>query len=200
MPEPEQDHKPDEERVKQLLLAWSGGDQTALAELTPLVEADLRRLARHYLAGERRGHTLQTDALINEAYLRLIADARSVRWQDRAHFVALAAQLMRRVLVDYARRRGSDKRGGALVRTSFARAFEVAQELNVDTLALDQALTKLAARDERASRVVELRFFGGLSAEETAEVLGVSTDTVTREWHFAKSWLLRQLKRKCDGG
>ena len=199
MPDPENKRKPDDERIKQLLTAWSCGDQTALDELALLVEADLRRLAKHYLAGERPGHTLQTDALINEAYVRLIEDAKHVQWQDRAHFVALAATLMRRVLVDHARKRGSDRRGGDLVRESFTRALAVPHELNVDTMALDEALTKLAARDERASRVVELRFFGGLSAAETAAVLGVSTDTVTREWNFAKSWLLRQLKGERDG-
>lgn len=181
--------------VTDLLRAWSGGDEHALAQLLPLVEAELRRLARAYMARERGGHTLQPTALVNEAFLRLL-DARHVRWQDRAHFVGIAARLMRRVLVDHARSRGYQKRGGGAVRVTFTE--EVAVALNsapgLDLIALDRALEEFAVVDARKARVIELRFFGGLSVEETAEVLHLSTDTIKRDWRLAKLWLLRALE------
>jgi RNA polymerase sigma factor (TIGR02999 family) len=179
-----------------LLRAWSEGDEGALDRLVPLVDAELRRLARGYMARERRGHTLQTTALVNEAFVRLV-DARGVRWQDRAHFLGISARLMRRVLVDHARARGSRKRGGDLQRVTLDRLEErltVSPEPDLDVVALDRALEQLAAVDERKSRVIELRFFGGLSVEETAEVLHLSYDTVKRDWRLAKLWLLRELE------
>jgi RNA polymerase sigma factor (TIGR02999 family) len=178
--------------VTELLRAWSDGDDGALERLTPLVEAELRRLARAYMRRERRGHTLQTTALLNEAFVRL-TDARSVRWQDRAHFLGIAARLMRRVLVDHARSRGSLKRGGAARRVTLDEGLVGSGEPAVDVVALDRALDALAEVDPRKSRLVDLRFFGGLSVEETAEVLQVSTDTVKRDWRLAKLWLLREL-------
>jgi RNA polymerase sigma-70 factor (ECF subfamily) len=183
-------------QVTALLRAWSEGDEGALDRLVPLVDAELRRLARGYMARERRGHTLQTTALVNEAFVRLV-DARGVRWQDRAHFLGISARLMRRVLVDHARARGSRKRGGDLQRVTMDRLEErltVSPEPDLDVVALDRALEQLAAVDERKSRVIELRFFGGLSVEETAEVLHVSNDTVKRDWRLAKLWLLRELE------
>jgi RNA polymerase sigma factor (TIGR02999 family) len=183
------------EQVTQLLVAWSDGDESALGRLIPLVNAELRRLAHRYINGERVGHTLQTTALVNEAYLRLV-DSSRVRWQNRAHFFAISAQLMRRVLVDYARARRSQKRGGEMTRISLEEAPLIAREREPDIVALDQSLSALAAVDHRKSRVVELRFFGGLSVEETAEVLGVSPDTVMRDWRLAKSWLLRELSEE----
>src|SRR6195256_6039218 len=179
--------------VTQLLRAWSDGDEAALAELLPLVETELRRLARRYMARERRGHTLQTTALVNEAFLRL-ADARQIRWQDRAHFLGISARLMRRVLVDHARSRGYQKRGGDAQQVTLDEGLVMSPEPAVDVLALDRALEALAAVDVRKSRVIELRFFGGLSVEETAEVLHVSADTVKRDWRLAKLWLLRELE------
>jgi RNA polymerase sigma-70 factor (ECF subfamily) len=179
--------------VTALLRAWGNGDDTALEQLTPLVEAELRRLARGYMRGERRGHTLQTTALVNEAFLRLI-DARRVRWADRAHFLGISARLMRRVLVDHARSRGYRKRGGGADRVTLDEGLLISPEPAVDILALDRALEALAAVDVRKGRVIELRFFGGLSVEETAEVLHVSTDTVKRDWRLAKLWLLRELQ------
>jgi RNA polymerase sigma factor (TIGR02999 family) len=179
--------------VTQLLRAWGDGDDGALAQLTPLVEAELRRLARGYMRRERRGHTLQTTALVNEAFLRL-TDARRVRWQDRAHFLGISARLMRRVLVDHARSRGYRKRGGGTQRVTLDEGLVASAEPAVDVLALDRALEALAAVDDRKSRVIELRFFGGLSVEETAEVLHVSPDTVKRDWRLAKLWLLRELE------
>jgi RNA polymerase sigma factor (TIGR02999 family) len=179
--------------VTGLLRAWSDGDERALDQLLPLVEAELRRLARGYMARERRGHTLQTTALVNEAFLRLTG-ARRLRWQDRAHFLGISARLMRRVLVDHARARGYQKRGGGAVRTTLTDALVVGPALSVDLVALDRALEKLAAVDARKSRVVEMRFFGGLSVEETGEVLHVSTDTIKRDWRLAKLWLLRELE------
>jgi RNA polymerase sigma factor (TIGR02999 family) len=179
--------------VTRLLRAWGDGDEAALEQLLPLVEAELRRLARAYMARERRGHTLQTTALVNEAFMRLV-DARGVRWQDRAHFLGISARLMRRVLVDHARTRGYRKRGGGAHRTTLDDALAVTPAPSVDLVALDQALEKLAAVDPRKSRVVELRFFGGLSVEETAEVLHLSTDTIKRDWRLAKLWLLRELE------
>jgi RNA polymerase sigma factor (TIGR02999 family) len=184
---------PDARPVTQLLRAWTGGDDRALDELLPLVEAELRRLARTYMARERKGHTLQTTALINEAFMRLV-DARTVPWQDRAHFLGIAARLMRRVLVDHARSRGYQKRGGDVRHVSWTEAMAVAPEPDVNLLALDRALDKLAASDARKARVIEMRFFGGLTVEETAEALRVSTDTVKRDWRLAKLWLLRDLE------
>jgi RNA polymerase sigma-70 factor (ECF subfamily) len=178
--------------VTELLRAWSDGDDGALARLTPLVETELRRLARGYMGRERRGHTLQPTALVNEAFLRL-TDARQVRWQDRAHFLGISARLMRRVLVDHARSRGYRKRGGAAQRVTLNDGLIAAPEPALDVVALDRALEALAAADLRKSRVVELRFFGGLSVEETAEVLHVSPQTIKRDWRLAKLWLLREL-------
>jgi RNA polymerase sigma factor (TIGR02999 family) len=183
--------------VTGLLRAWGDGDERALERLLPLVEAELRRLARSYMAHERRGHTLQTTALVNEAFMRLV-DAQGLRWQDRAHFIGISARLMRRVLVDHARAKGYRKRGGGAVKTSLDEGMAVTAPLDIDLLALDRALEKLAAVDERKSRVIELRFFGGLSVEETAEVLHMSTDTIKRDWRLAKLWLLRELDGATD--
>jgi len=183
------------EQVTQLLLAWNQGDASALERLIPLVYAELRRLAHHYMAKERRHNTLQTTVLINEVYLRLI-DSSKVRWQDRAHFLAVSAQLMRRVLVDFARSRGYQKRGGQALQIPLEEALTILHSRSADLVALDEALKELAAVAERKSQVVEMRFFGGLSVEETAEVLKVSPDTVMRDWKFAKSWLLRQLSKE----
>ncbi len=186
--------KPAVHEVTKLLAAWSAGDEAALEQLTPLVHDELHRLARRYLAGERPGHVLQTTALVNEAYLRLI-DWKDVRWQDRAHFFGLAAQMMRRVLVDIARARGRAKRGGNAVLVSLSEAEGGSPEQSADLVALDDALNALAELDPRQSRVVELRFFGGLSLEETAEVLRVSVGTVRRDWSLARAWLYRELTR-----
>ena len=179
--------------VTELLRAWSDGDDGALEQLMPLVEAELRRLARGYMARERPDHTLQTTALVNEAFVRL-TDARQVRWQDRAHFLGISARLMRRVLVDYARRRGFHKRGGDAQRVTLQDDLVRTPDPAFDVVALDRALEALAKFDMRKSRIVELRFFGGLSVEETADVLQVSTDTVKRDWRLAKLWLLRELE------
>jgi len=160
----------------------------------PLVQAELHRIARRCMHGERAGHSLQATALVNEAYLRLV-DAQRVRWQDRSHFLAMSARLMRRVLVDHARARGYQKRGGAAVRVTLVEAIGGSDERPHDLVALDEALNALAKLDLRKSRVVELRFFGGLTAEETAHELGVSSDTVLRDWKLAKAWLLRELER-----
>ena len=179
--------------VTELLRAWSDGDDGALERLMPLVEAELRRLARGYMARERRGHTLQATALVHEAFLRL-TDAQHLQWQDRAHFLGISARLMRRVLVDHARSRGYRKRGGGAQRVTLNEGLVATPEPALDVVVLDRALEKLAAVDERKSRVIELRFFGGLSVEETAEVLQVSPDTVKRDWRLAKLWLLRELE------
>jgi RNA polymerase sigma factor (TIGR02999 family) len=179
--------------VTELLQAWSEGDDVALEQLIPLVEAELRGLARAYMRRERREHTLQTTALINEAFVRL-TDARRVRWQDRAHFLGISARLMRRILVDHARHRGYQKRGGGAQRVTLHEGVAAATEPALDVVALDRALDALKKVDERKSQTVELRFFGGLSVEETAEVLHVSTDTVKRDWRLAKLWLLRELE------
>ena len=176
-----------------LLRAWSDGDEAALLQLLPLVETELRRLARAYMARERRGHTLQTTALVNEAYLRLV-DTKNLRWQDRAHFLGISARLMRRVLVDHARARGYQKRGGGALRVTLTDALVVAAAPSLNLIDLDRALDALAALDARKAKVVELRFFGGLSVEETADVLHVSNDTIKRDWRLAKLWLLRQLE------
>ena len=176
-----------------MLLAWGQGDQGALERLVPLVHDELYRIARRCMAGERVGHSLQATALVNEAYLRLI-DVSHVDWQNRAHFLAVSARLMRRILVDHARSRNYEKRGGGVQPVSFDEGLVVALEPAQDLVALHDALTTLAKVDARKSQVVELRFFGGLSVEETAEALHVSTDTVTRDWKFAKVWLLRELQ------
>lgn len=181
--------------VTQLLVAWGDGDAAALDRLTPLVEAELRRLASAYMARERPGHVLQTTALVNEAYVRLI-DWKHVQWQNRAHFFGVAAQMMRRVLVDLARRRRRAKRGGGAVAVSLSHADELLPEQRTDLVALDDALKTLTALDARQGRVVELRFFGGLSHEEAALVLDVSPGTVRRDWTLAKAWLYRELNRQ----
>jgi RNA polymerase sigma factor (TIGR02999 family) len=186
---------PSSHEVTQLLLAWSDGDQAALEQLTPLVYRELRRLARGYMRQERPGHILQTTALINEAYLRLI-DWKQVHWRNRAHFFGVAAQLMRRILVDFARARQQDKRGGGAGQVSLDEAAAVSVERSAEFIALDEALGRLAAIDPRRSLMVELRFFGGLSEEETAEALKVSPRTVRREWSLARAWLHRELKRE----
>jgi len=186
--------EPSTHEVTALLLAWNEGDPTALEKLTPLVYQELHRLARGYMGREHAGHTLQATALVHEAYLRLI-DSSRVRWQNRAHFFAVSAQLMRRILVDFARSRHYLKRGGDAPRVSLSEAFEVAGEQDADLVALDDALQALASVDPRKVQVVELRFFGGLSVEETAEVLQVSPDTVMRDWRLAKLWLLREISK-----
>jgi len=187
---------PSTQEVTQLLLAWNEGEQTALDKLIPLVYAELRRVAHRYMRREHLGHSLQTTALVNEAYLRLI-DARNVRWQNRAHFFAISAKLIRQILVHSARSRNFVKRGGGAERVSFDEALVVSKEQGQDLVALDEALTALAATDPRKSQVVELRCFGGLSVEETAEVLKVSPDTVLRDWRLAKAWLAREMR---EGG
>ncbi len=179
-------------QVTDLLVAWGEGDPSALERLIPLVHEELRRLARRQMAGERPGHTLQTTALVNEAYLRLV-DLSRVRWQDRTHFFAMSARLMRRILVDHARTRQSLKRGGGARLVSLDEALVVSEGRGEDLVALDDALHALAKTAPRKSQVVELRFFGGLSVEETAEALGVSPETVMRDWRLAKVWLLREL-------
>jgi RNA polymerase sigma factor (TIGR02999 family) len=191
---------PPDPQVTQLLLAWGQGEQAALDEMLPLVYEELRRLAHRYMAGERPDHTLQTTALVNEAYLRLI-DVRQVRWENRAHFFAISAQLMRRILVEFARKRGSEKRGGGVQKVSFDEALIGPQEQGQDLVALDDALKAMAAVDPRQSKVVELRFFGGLSVEETAEALQVSPQTVLRDWKLAKAWLRLEMRnsRKQEG-
>jgi len=183
-----------------LLLAWGRGDETALDQLIPLVHDELRRLARRHMAGERPGHTLQATALVNEAYLRLI-EVNQVRWQNRAHFFAMASRVMRRILVDAARARGYQKRGGGAETVSLDEALLVSGEPRQDLVALDDALNALAAFDLRKSQVVEMRFFGGLRVEETAAALHVSADTVMRDWRLAKAWLVRELSgEQLEGG
>jgi len=189
--------QPSPHEVSRLLRAWSSGDEAALQTLIPLVYEELHRIARRYMGREREGHTLQTSALVNEAYLRLV-DWKNVEWQNRAHFFAASAQLMRRILVDFARNRRYLKRGGGALQVSLAEAEGISLERGTDLLALDDALNSLAAMDQRKSQVVEMRFFGGLSVEETAEVLKVSVETVMRDWKLAKVWLLRELDKKAD--
>lgn len=188
-----QTHSPKE--ITRLLAAWSDGDQSALDKLVPLVQSELHRLAHHYMGRERPGHTLQTSALVNEAYIRLI-DWKNVRWQNRAHFFAVSAQLMRRILVDFARERHYLKRGGGALQVSLSEAAAFAMDEEADLVALDEALVELSEMDRRKGQVVELRFFGGLSVKEVAEVLKVSEETVMRDWRLAKVWLLRQLGRE----
>jgi RNA polymerase sigma factor (TIGR02999 family) len=181
--------------VTQLLVAWSDGDRAALDELTPLVYEELHRLAHNHMGRERQGHTLQTSALVNEAYVLLI-DQRNVRWQNRAQFFSIASRLMRRILVDHARSHRYAKRGGDIRRVSLDEAMVVAQEQAAELVALDDALKTLAAIDPRKCQVVELRFFGGMSVEESAEVLGVSAVTVMRDWSTAKAWLQREMEKE----
>jgi RNA polymerase sigma factor (TIGR02999 family) len=189
---------PESPEITVLLKAWGSGDAAALNQLTPLVYEELRRLARRYMRNERVGNTLQTTALVNEAYLRLV-DAKSVGWQDRVHFFAVSAQMMRRILVDAARARASGKRGGQLKRVNHSSAFnldeipDVSSTRDRELVAIDDALKVLAEMDPRKARVIELRFFGGLSVEETAEVLKISPQSVMRDWKLAKAWLLREL-------
>jgi RNA polymerase sigma factor (TIGR02999 family) len=178
--------------ITALLLAWQAGDQTALDKLLPAVQPELRRIARRHMAGERPGHVLQPTALVNEAYLRLTA-AKEVQWQGRAHFFAVAAQVMRRTLVDYARERARVKRGGGAFRISLSDADHLAILQRTDLVALDDALNALEKFDRRKSKVIELRFFGGLSLQETADVLQVSVGTVRRDWSLARAWLYREL-------
>ena len=179
------------EGVTALLVAWSDGDRSALDALVPIVHGELYRLARSLMRGERGSHTLQTSALVNEAYMRLV-DLTRVRWQDRAHFFAMSARLMRRILVDHARSRKLLKRGGASPHVVFDEEL-VPSERSTDLIALDDALAVLAEKDPRKSQVVELRFFGGLSIEEVADALHISRETVLRDWRFAKAWLTREL-------
>jgi RNA polymerase sigma factor (TIGR02999 family) len=181
--------------VTQLLLAWSGGDSKALEKLIPLVHAELMRIAQRHMTGERTGHTLQTTALLNEAYLKLI-DSQKVNWQNRAHFFAVSAQVMRRILVDQARARRSKKRGGEGYKLQLEEAFLVLKNPPQDVEALNDALKDLEKIDPRKAKVVELRFFGGLSFEQTAAVLDVSSVTVQRDWRFARTWLHNELSRK----
>jgi RNA polymerase sigma factor (TIGR02999 family) len=181
--------------VTQLLLDWSDGDKAALDRLMPLVFEELRKLARHYMRRERPSHTLQTTALVNEAYLRLI-DQRSVHWQNRAHFFGIASRMMRRILVEHARSRNYAKRGGGANQVSLDEAMVVSPERASEVVALDDALTALALVDQRKSQIVEMRFFGGLSIEETAEALGVSPGTVMRDWTLAKAWLHREISKE----
>jgi RNA polymerase sigma factor (TIGR02999 family) len=183
---------PSGSEITQLLRAWNGGDESALEKLMPIVYGELHRMARRYMAQESPDHTLQTSALVNEAYLRLV-DAANANWQNRVHFFAVSAQAMRRILVDWARSRQALKRGGQLRPLRLDDALAVTQEQPVDLVALDDALKALAALDPRKSQVVELHFFGGLDLEETAEVLKVSSDTVLRDWKLAKSWLRCEL-------
>jgi RNA polymerase sigma factor (TIGR02999 family) len=182
--------------VSILLQAWSAGDTTALDKLTPIVYAELRRLASRYMKGERDGHSLQTTALVNEAWLRLV-DIRQMQWQDRAHFFAVSAQLMRRILVDCARRHNL-KRGGDLLQVSLHDDALVDSGRDLDLVMLDTALTALASLDPRKAQIVEMRFFGGLSVEESAEVLRISPITVKRDWRAAKLWLYRELTGRTD--
>ena len=182
------------EQITQLLLAWSDGDEVALQKLMPAVYAELHRLAQSYMRREKVGHTLQTSALVNEAYLRLV-DAHSVRWQNRAHFFAVSARIMRRILVDFARERRNLKRGGAARRITLDEGLVVSPDNGTDLLALDEALQRLAALSSRQSQVVELRYFGGLNEEEVAEALKVSPRTVRHDWSLARTWLYRELSR-----
>ena len=179
-------------QITRLLIDWRNGDERALEQLIPLVHEELRRVARRHMAHERPGHTLQATALVNEAYVRLI-DIKRVNWQDRAHFFAMSSRLMRRVLVDFARSKGYQKRGAGAQKVSLDEALIVSAEPGANLVALNDALDALAVFDARKAQVVEMRFFGGLSVEETAEALNVSVDTVMRDWKLAKAWLLREV-------
>jgi RNA polymerase sigma-70 factor (ECF subfamily) len=185
---------PAPKEVTQLLIAWSDGEEEALEKLVPLVYDELRRIARRHMRREPAGHTLQTTALVNEAYLRLI-EQKEMKWRNRAHFFAISAQLMRRILVSMARARCADKRGGEARQVSLDEAMVISEERAAELVALDEAMNELAALDPRRLRVVELRYFGGLSVEETAEVLKMSPETVMRDWKRAKAWLYTELNR-----
>lgn len=189
---------PSKVEVTQLLKAWGSGDDKALEKLTPVVESELHRMAHRCMARENPGHTLQTTALVNEVYLRLV-DIHAVSWQDRAHFFAISARMMRRILTDFARSRRYQKRGGGAVQVTLDEALVVAPAKHEDIMALDEALTQFAELYPRQSQVVELRFFGGLEVEETAEALKVSPETVKRDWRFAKTWLLRAMSKEKSG-
>lgn len=180
-----------------LLKAWSGGDEAALRQLMPLVYEELRQVARRHIAAERRDHTLPSSALVHEVYLRLL-NVREISWQNRAHFLAICARLMRQILIDFARAKGYQKRGGHAVLVPCDETIMVSFSPPADIVALDDALNELANFDQRKSKVVELRFFGGLSVQETAEVLNVSPETVMRDWKLAKVWLLRELSSETD--
>jgi RNA polymerase sigma factor (TIGR02999 family) len=186
--------QPPKHEVTQLLIEWSNGDKTALDKLMPMIHEELRRLAHHYMGRERPGHTLQTTALVNEAYLRLV-NRKDVHWQNRAHFFAIAAQSMRSILVDHARGLAYAKRGGGAPKIALDEAMTVSQERAAEVVALDETLAILAEIDPKQSRIVELRFFGGLTIEETAEVLELSPATIKREWTTAKAWLYHQLNQ-----
>jgi len=186
--------QPSTHEVTQLLIEWSNGDKAALDKLMPLIHEELRRLAHHYMSRERSGHTLQTTALVNEAYLRLV-NRKGVHWQNRAHFFAIAAQSMRSILVDHARSLAYAKRGGGAPKISLDEAMIVSQERAAEVVALDEVLKELASFDPQQSRIVELRFFGGLTIEETAEVLELSPATIKREWSTAKAWLYHELAK-----
>ena len=187
--------QPAAHEITGLLMAWGDGDESALERLIPLVYAELRQLAHRYMSRERPGHTLQTTALVNEAYLRLV-NWKEVQWQNRAHFFAVSAQMMRRILVDFARDRQYLKRGGGALRVSLGEATALAECRGSDLVALDEALTALTEMDRRKGQVVEMRFFGGLSVKEVAEVMKVSEETVMRDWRLAKVWLFRELGRE----
>ena len=180
--------------VTQLLIDWSNGDRAALDKLMPVVEQELRRLAHHYMSREREGHTLQTTALVNEAFVRLV-NRKSIHWQNRAHFFGIAAQLMRTILVDHARSHACAKRGGGAGKLELDEALVISQQKASEVIALDEALKELALLDPQQSRIVELRFFGGLTVEEAAEVMHVSPATIKREWSTAKAWLYRELAK-----
>ena len=186
---------PSTHEITQLLVAWNQGDQAALESLSPLINQELRRLAKRYITGERQDHVLQPTALVNEAWLRLI-DWQNIQWQNRAHFFGLAGQIMRRILVDFARARDREKRGGDALRVSLSEAANVPSERSAELVALDDAMQTLEKLSPRQARMVELRFFAGLSDEESAEALNVSVGTVRRDWSLAEAWLFRELKRK----
>jgi RNA polymerase sigma factor (TIGR02999 family) len=190
---------PSKNEVTKLLRAWGTGDDKALERLTPVVERELHRMAHHCMAKERPGHTLQTTALVNEVYLRLV-DVHAVDWQDRAHFFAISARMMRRILTDFARSRNYQKRGAGAVEVSLDEALVVTPEKDADIMALDEALTEFAGLYPRQGQVVELRFFGGLEVEEIAEALKVSPVTVKRDWRFAKAWLLKWMSGEESNG
>jgi RNA polymerase sigma factor (TIGR02999 family) len=181
-----------EKNLTEFLQAWNDGDSVALDQLTEIVYQELHRIAHNYMRKENLGHALQTTALVNEAYLRL-ADQKNTRWQNRSHFFAIASSMMRRILVDYARSNLYQKRGGGAYHISLSHAEFISQDESLDIIALDEALQNLAKIDKRRGRVVELRFFGGLSVQETSDVLGISVDTVMRDWNLAKAWLKREL-------
>jgi RNA polymerase sigma-70 factor (ECF subfamily) len=186
--------EPTSEQITRLLLDWGNGNKAALDKLMPIVYEELRRLARHYMHAQRPGHTLQTTALVNEAYLKLI-DSSRVQWQNRTHFFAISAQLMRRILVDFARSKNSLKRGGEFQQVELNESLAVPIEQKTDLVALDEALNMLTSLNARQSQIVELRYFGGLSEEEIAETLGISSRTVRRDWNLARAWLFRELSK-----